>query len=131
MNISLKTKWYSTENFLIIISLKSQHLLQISAHFEVSWSEIEFYLECLKFFSIFVSWWFFELLTNFSRLRRHSIYFNFFVCLKEHVDIPTITQTFLFWINLSSIRCKEIYATRTQFFGAFFEWCDVLFFFCT
>ena len=69
--------WWISPLNVMIFSWKLCHSFSIPvatsppyfSSFELSWTEIEFWLGCLKSFSIFLSWWFFELLPNFSRSR--------------------------------------------------------------
>ena len=82
------------------------------SRFEVSWAEIEFWFECWKCFSLFVSWWFVDLLS----FQGNWIYFS----CKGHVEMRVSTEPF-FSINLSSIRYQSVYGSRTQFLALFFS----------
>ena len=106
--------WKFSHNFFIILPTSPPNFNP----FEVFLAEIEFWFGWENLFSIFLSWWVFDLLSDFSRFRRHSIYLIFFFVLKS-MSRRGALQSPLFWINLSSIRCKEIYATRTQFLPQF------------
>ena len=112
MNISIKRNHIQ----LKILPELFYYTLNIFSKFEAIWSFLGWNRILIwmgKYFSIFLSSWFFDLLSDFSRSRRHSIYWIFY-SWKEHVETPSTTEPF-FWINLSSIRCKQICETRTQF----------------
>ena len=114
LNVMILT-WKLYHSFSIPVSTNSPNF----SPFEVSWTEIESWRECLKCFSIFLSSWFFLASDEFFSFQANSIYLILFFCVCEIACRDWGHHRALFWIKLSFIGYKDVYVTRQRFLAHF------------